>query len=87
MEQGDPAEGLRETKVEKEPDYFDLWVHKTEDNRTLVDQVQVLLAENDQLKNKLYELKHGPGAKKRLRRTAKEIERLFDCDVCHRSYG
>lgn len=84
--EGSP-QGAVEQKVEREPDYFDLWVHKTEENRNLVESVQVLLDENTELKNKLYELKHGPGARKRLRRTAKEIERLFSCDICHRSYG
>ena len=71
----------------KEPDAFDLLLHRSSENRALIQQVERYLEKKKHLKDVLYELKHGPGAQKRLRRTANEIERLYRCEYCHRSYG
>lgn len=67
--------------------YFSLWLGKVQDNRSLIDKTRELLEESDHLRSRLDELKAQAKAKKRARRTAKEILRQFPCTRCGRSYG
>ena len=74
------------TNPAHDPSYFfSLWVNKFKDNRDLIDKTQSLLEESDALKRRLHLAKHGQKAHKRVRRTAKEIERRFVCPKCSRA--
>ena len=67
--------------------YFTLWLDKVQNNRSLIDRTRQLLEECSHLRGKLDDAKSRARAKKRARRTAKEIERVFPCPRCGRAYG
>lgn len=80
-------ESLPSPEAPNSSPYFALWLGKAQNNRSLIDRTRQLLDECNYLRGKLDDAKNRARAKKRARRTAKEIDRLFPCHRCGRAYG